>query len=95
MIFLNILALSSLPKTFFLKKFKSFQPISNLLGYVKANGHPVERFLGFLELASHTGKDMAQQVVSFLVDECGLDFKKCRGQSYDNAANMSGEYYYF
>lgn len=66
-----------------------------IVRYVEASGHPVERFLGFLELASHTGKDMAQQVVSFLVDECGLNFSKCRGQSYDNAANMSGEYYYF
>lgn len=35
---------------------------------------------------------MAQQVLKYLCDDCKLDFAKCRGQSYDNAANMSGRY---
>ena len=53
---------------------------------------PVERFLTFLEIENHTGEYLANIVYEYLVNECGLDFSKCRGQSYDNAANMSGKY---
>lgn len=53
---------------------------------------PVERFLTFLELKSHVGKEMADAVLNFLIEDCNIDFSKCRGQSYDNAANMSGIY---
>ncbi|XP_032890687.1 zinc finger MYM-type protein 1-like [Amblyraja radiata] len=56
------------------------------------DGQPVERFITFLELQNHTGEAMAQQVLKYLCDDCKLDFAKCRGQSYDNAANMSGRY---
>ena len=35
---------------------------------------------------------MADQVMQYLCEVCTLDFSKCRGQSYDNAANMSGRY---
>jgi len=35
---------------------------------------------------------MAQQVLKYLNDVCKLDFTKCRGLSYDKAANMSGRY---
>ena len=35
---------------------------------------------------------MANLVVDYLVNECGIDFSKYRGQSYDNTANMSGKY---
>ena len=53
---------------------------------------PVERFLTFLSLADHTGVGMANLVVDYLVNECQIYFSKCRGQSYDNAANMFGRY---
>ena len=56
------------------------------------NGLPVERFLTFLELKDHTGEHMAAIVVAYLTKNCKIDFSKCRGQSYDNAANMSGKY---
>lgn len=51
----------------------------------------MERFLTFLNLKSHTGEEMANMVLSYL-EECKIDIAKCRGQSYDNAANMSGRY---
>ena len=56
------------------------------------DGSPIERFLTFLELENHSGEGMAELVVSYLTEECKIDFSKCRGQSYDNAANMSGKY---
>ena len=31
-------------------------------------------------------------IVLELFEECDVDFTKCRGQSYDNAANMSGRF---
>ena len=56
------------------------------------DGSPIERFLTFLELENHSGEGMAELVVGYLTEECKIDFSKCRGQSYDNAANMSGKY---
>lgn len=64
-----------------------------ILRYVScADGMPIERFLTFLQLESHTGENLANIVLDFLCNDCKLDFNKCRGQSYDNAANMSGRY---
>lgn len=56
------------------------------------DGLPIERFVTFLEIGSHTGESMAKIVHNYLTNECKIDFSKCRGQSYDNAANMSGKY---
>ena len=56
------------------------------------DGLPIERFLTFLEMGSHTGENMAKMVHDYLTKECKIDFSKCRCQSYDNAANMSGKY---
>ena len=53
---------------------------------------PVERFLTFLELKNNSGESMAGMVVGYLSKDCKVDFSKCRGQSYDNAANMAGKY---
>ena len=67
--------------------------LSIILRYVApTDGKPVERFLTFLNMHSHTGQHMARLVIDYLQAECGLDFLNCRGQSYDNAANMSGKY---
>lgn len=63
-----------------------------IVRYIQEDGFPVERFLGFIEVESHTGESLANQLWDFLSIECGLDMSKLRGQSYDNAANMSGRY---
>jgi len=64
-----------------------------ILRYVSPQtGVPVERFITFLKLQEHTSLFMANLVVDYLVNECCIDFSKCRGQSYDNAANTSGKY---
>ena len=52
---------------------------------------PVERFLAFLPMEDHT----VQQIFASLVQhtsEKGINLADCRGQSYDNASNMSGKY---
>lgn len=58
--------------------------------YVK-NGSAVERFLQFIPIHGHTAEYLTETVISFLKDK-EIDIKKCRGQSYDNANNMSGIY---
>ncbi|XP_066947126.1 uncharacterized protein [Macrobrachium rosenbergii] len=52
---------------------------------------PKERFLAFIDNRGHNGSDMAKALFQFLEGH-NIDLKDCRGQSYDNAANMSGKY---
>ena len=52
---------------------------------------PVERFLTFMPMMRHTAEQMANILLNFLKEK-GLDITNCRGQSYDNASNMSGRY---
>jgi len=58
--------------------------------YVLPEG-PVERFLTFVPLLNHTGKEIADVVLDFLQTN-KIPISDCRGQSYDNASNMSGKY---
>jgi hypothetical protein len=63
-----------------------------VLRYVSPKHHEaVERFLGFVELESHTGEALANILLAFL-QKIDVNIQNCRGQSYDNAANMSGRY---
>jgi len=59
--------------------------------YVKTNGEPVERFLQFITNSGHKSEDLADAIF-MVIGENELDIKNCRGQSYDNASNMSGVY---
>lgn len=59
--------------------------------YVQPNGVSVERFLLFIANVGHKAKDMAETVLN-LLSEYEIPIEYCRGQSYDNAANMSGQY---
>lgn len=65
--------------------------LSLIFRYIKKNGEPVERFLQFFANARHKSEDMADAVFMALGAN-DLDIKNCRGQSYDNASNMSGMY---
>jgi len=62
-----------------------------IVRYVQPHGIPVERFLSFIQLHGHSAENMAA-VVTRMLENLGLDISNCRGQSYDNAANMSGIY---
>ena len=59
--------------------------------YVHDAGIPTERFFKFEEIHSHTGLNLFNTLIDILKD-FRLDLKDCRGQSYDNASNMSGKY---
>lgn len=61
-----------------------------IVRYVLPSG-PVERFVKFLDMEGHTAEQLAQSLLDFL-SESDIDIKDCRGQSYDNASNMSGKY---
>ena len=61
-----------------------------ILRYVLPSG-PVERYLTFLKMHGHTGKELAESLLKFLKTH-HIDVADCRGQSYDNASNMSGKY---
>ena len=61
-----------------------------IVRYVLPSG-PVERFVRFLDMEGHTAEQLAQSLLDFL-NENGINIKHCRGQSYDNASNMSGKY---
>ena len=58
--------------------------------YVLPDG-PVERFVKFMPTRGHTGHQLADILLEFIEDN-GISLKDLRGQSYDNAANMSGKY---
>ena len=62
-----------------------------ILRYVSEGGNILERFVGFEPIYSHTGASLAGCVKEMIAD-LGLDLSNCRGQSYDNASNMSGKY---
>ncbi|XP_076810277.1 uncharacterized protein LOC143453012 [Clavelina lepadiformis] len=52
---------------------------------------PVERFVKFMPTRGHTGRQLADILLEF-IEYNGISLKDLRGQSYDNAANMSGKY---
>lgn len=62
-----------------------------IVRYVKQNGEPVERFLCFIPNAGHKSSELADTVFTIL-SKYKLDITNLRGQSYDNARNMSGKY---
>ena len=49
-----------------------------------------EHFMGFLEVESSTGESLSNLILKRL-EEFNLPFEDCRGQSYDNGANMKGK----
>ena len=52
--------------------------------------HIREHFMGFLEAEESTGQHLASMLLNRL-EELGIPFEDCRGQSYDNGANMRGK----
>jgi hypothetical protein len=62
-----------------------------VIRYVLPDGTPVERFISFIPNASRKAQSMEGAVLSTL-GSLNIDLGDCRGQSYDNAANMSGTY---
>ncbi|KAL4089440.1 hypothetical protein QTP88_024475 [Uroleucon formosanum] len=65
--------------------------LSFIIRYVLPNGEPVECFIGFIDDAGHKAESLTEAIFSILKK---YDLNVCflRGQSYDNAKNMSGIY---
>lgn len=59
--------------------------------FVNSDNIICERFLQFVEVTSTTGETLAASIIKTL-DSVGLDLKNLRGQGYDGAAAMSGQY---
>lgn len=59
--------------------------------FVSEKDTVVKRFIAFEPIHSHTGSSLAV-CVQKMVSDLRLDLVDCRGQSYDNASNMSGKY---
>ena len=55
------------------------------------NGEVHERLLSVIKATSSTGKALFD-LVKGLIDKHGLDIRDCVGDSFDDAANMSGKY---
>ncbi|XP_069945875.1 zinc finger MYM-type protein 1-like [Cherax quadricarinatus] len=62
-----------------------------IVRFVDSSGKPVERFIKFIPLSGHDGETMMNVVLDTLLEH-DLSIMDCRGQSYDNASNMSGKY---
>ncbi|CAH1118218.1 unnamed protein product [Phaedon cochleariae] len=65
--------------------------LSLILRFVQDNAEPVERFVCFLPNTGHKAEDMLLAVMETF-KSLDIDINNCRGQSYDNASNMSGQY---
>ncbi|XP_067127187.1 zinc finger MYM-type protein 1-like [Centruroides vittatus] len=62
-----------------------------ILRYLLEDGTPIEKFFGFIPIYSHSGESLENELLQNIA-KFGLDISNCKGQSYDNAANMSGKY---
>lgn len=62
-----------------------------IIRYVQQSGTPVERFLCFIPNVGHGSAALFEAVLDVL-SKYNIDIQNCRGQSYDNASNMSGAY---
>ena len=65
--------------------------MSFTIRYVNEEGKPLERFLKFVLIRGHGAEDLAGQVIKTF-QELEINLSNCRGQSFDNAANMYGKY---
>ena len=68
-----------------------FDPRACLILRYVLSGKPTERFLEFLNMIGHSAVDMESSILDYF-DKHTIDISNCRGQSYDNASNMSGRY---
>lgn len=50
-----------------------------------------ESFLGFFEIRGHDADSFEREIITAL-EKMGIQLDRCRGQGYDGAASMSGQY---
>lgn len=62
-----------------------------VIRYISDKTEIKEKFFGFIPISCHTSKSL-EDVVLETLSLLNIDIKNCRGQTYDNAANMAGKY---
>ncbi|GBN46869.1 hypothetical protein AVEN_137499-1 [Araneus ventricosus] len=62
-----------------------------ILRFVDEKGDLKEKFFGFIPIESHDSAYLENVVLENLRNY-SIELKNCRGQTYDNASNMSGRY---
>ncbi|XP_052302967.1 uncharacterized protein LOC127904272 [Populus trichocarpa] len=62
-----------------------------VLRYVDNNGHIIERFLGIQHVRDTTASSL-KAAIEALFSKHGLSISRLRGQGYDGASNMRGEF---
>ncbi|KAL4126085.1 hypothetical protein QTP88_010314 [Uroleucon formosanum] len=70
------------------------EQMSQVIRYVVVNENGceiVESFLGFIQVFEKTGESITEDILRSLSKD-GIDLANCRGQSYDNGANMAGKW---
>ncbi|KAK8936599.1 hypothetical protein KSP39_PZI012333 [Platanthera zijinensis] len=67
------------------------EQMSVVLRYVKSSGKIMERLLGFVHVADTTALSLKSGIESLFM-QYGLSISKLRGQGYDGASNMKGEF---
>lgn len=77
--------------TYYSISISNIDQLSFVVRYVNSIGEPVERFLGFIENIGHKAEPITETIFSTF-NKHNIDIKFLRGQSYDNAVNMSGAY---
>lgn len=70
------------------------EQMTQIVRYVKSNSSEVEvieSFVDFFVVTDKTGEGLSQDILK-KIEKDGLNIQNCRGQSYDNGANMAGKY---
>jgi len=67
------------------------EQVSICLRYLSCDLEPLEAFIGLYEVSSTTGANLTS-VIQDSLSRCGLPIGKLRGQCYDEARNMSGQF---
>ncbi|XP_061364098.1 uncharacterized protein LOC133307586 [Gastrolobium bilobum] len=62
-----------------------------VLRYVSCNGDIIERFLGLVHVSDTTTSSL-KETIEIIFAKNGLSLTKIRGQGYDGASNMSGQF---
>lgn len=62
-----------------------------IIRYVNDQGEPIERFVCFIDKIGHKSQQMTEAII-LMFNKYDLNINYLKGQSYDNASNMSGIY---
>ncbi|XP_061358289.1 uncharacterized protein LOC133302512 [Gastrolobium bilobum] len=62
-----------------------------VLRYVNCNGDIIEHFLGLVHVSDTTSSSL-KETIEIIFAKNGLSLTKIRGQGYDDASNMSGQF---